>query len=133
MAAPMELFANLQPDLLFHDCRDRLVKYLRKHEAKIDPETPITNFIVNERTRWKAGAALQCLTGTREHRIRVAKELLRYYYGREACWKGVKKGWDGTLLSTNYKRRSIELSRSFWVPLWGLVVGVMLYRSLGYF
>jgi len=128
----MELVANLQPDLMSDDCRDLLIKYLRKHEATLDPETPITQFIVNEIPRWKAGAALQSLTGTSEHRIRVAKELLGYYYGREACWKGVRKQWDETNLSNNSRRRSIKSFCSFWIPLWGLVVGVMLYRSFGY-
>jgi len=93
MTVPIEQFANLQPDLLSDGCRDLLLFHMQKYERKLDPLTPITNYLSAQGPAWKATVPLQCLTGVRDHRMEIARELLGHIYGKDATWKQIKKIW----------------------------------------
>jgi hypothetical protein len=98
MAVPLEALANLQSDFLQDDCHDSFVAHLRRHEARIDPRTPFTNYLSTKSPTWKATVPLQCLTGRKLHRMEIARELLSHLYGEDAKWGAIKKRWKNSHL-----------------------------------
>jgi aminoglycoside phosphotransferase (APT) family kinase protein len=98
MAVPLEALANLQSDFLRDDCHDSFVAHLRRHEARIDPSTPFTNYLSAKGPPWKATVPLQCLTGRKLHRMEIARELLSYLYGEDAKWGTIKTRWKNSHL-----------------------------------
>lgn len=131
MTVPVETFTNLQHDLLSSDSH-LLFTYLRRHEAKLDPRTPLSNYLEAQGPAWRAAVPLQCLTGVRAHRMEIAKELLHHLFGQNANWQAMRIRWVESAfrsdLNAGAKHRSYV-----WIAASGIFLGVLLYYSRKYF
>jgi isoamyl acetate esterase len=127
MTVPIEAFTNLQQDLLSSDSH-LLLTHLRRHEAKLDSHTPLTNYLVDRGAAWRATVPLQCLTGVRAHRIEIAKELLHHLFGQDASWQAMRIRW----LKSAFRRDldpAAQIRSYVWIAASGVFLGAVLYYS----
>ena len=133
MTVPVEAFTNLQHDLLSLDSH-LLFKHLRRHEAKLDPRTPLTNYLEAQGPAWRATVPLQCLTGVRAHRMEIAKELLHHLFGQDASWQMMRRRWEKSAFHSDLNPEAQHKSYA-WIAqaASGIFLGVVLYYSRKYF
>lgn len=126
MTVPIEAFVNLQSDFGADDCRDSFIKYLRIHESRIDPNTPLSNYLLSSNSATKAIIELQALTPLKKYRMPMARSLLRKLFGENVRWKMVKRAWmRSELYPTGFKDR---LNHAWlWTATVGVSIGITFY------
>lgn len=124
MTVPVEAFTNLQHDLLSDP--HLLFTHLGLHEAKLDPRTPLTNYLTAQGPAWRATVPLQCLTGVRAHRMEIAKELLHHLFGQDASWRAMRMRW---VKSAFRSELNLETQNRpyVWMAASGIFLGIVLY------
>ena len=101
MTVPLETFANLQSDFGAPDTRDEFIEHLRIHESHIDPNTPFSNFLSTNNPAPMAIIPLQGFTPEKQHRMIVARIMLKQLFGKDAKWGTMKRFWRKSQLYPN--------------------------------
>src|SRR5277367_6946311 len=99
MTVPIEALANLQSDFGAKDCRDSLINHIRTHESRVDPSTPIANYLSSQSPALTAIAPLQEFAPIRVQRLEAALVLLKQLFGKDARWGMIKESWTKNLLN----------------------------------
>ena len=136
MTAPIEAFVNLQMDFGADDVRDSFIRHMREHESHVDPNTPISNYLMSGKAAARSIVELQALAQLKEYRYPRAKILIRRLFGRSARWDKVKRLWlESELYPTSFGESSMNrwAGKILSVLLLGLFLGGLPYcwRGLG--
>lgn len=84
-----------------------------------------------KKSELKATMLLECLAGEKQHRMKLAKEMLSHLYGRDARWEAIKRKWRKSVLYPCPKDR---MKKEIWLLGASIValIGMAFYSYIGF-